>query len=68
MRLSDPFRAQIPEIDIHDIRECLAYNHPLGNDRFREQVEPRWASVSGGASAGVWPSMSMHQDNSLRPF
>ena len=33
------FRARFLEIDIHDIRECLAYNHPLGNDRFREQVE-----------------------------
>ena len=33
------FRSQIPEIDIHDICECLAYNYRSGNDRFREQVE-----------------------------
>ena len=39
MRLSELFRAPISEIDIHNIRECLVYNHPLGNDRFREQVE-----------------------------
>jgi putative transposase len=33
------FRGQIPEIDVHDIPECLAYNHSLDNVRFREQVE-----------------------------
>ncbi|MEJ2107402.1 MAG: transposase [Acidiferrobacteraceae bacterium] len=33
------FRYQIPEIDLHRIREALAHNYPLGNDRFREQVE-----------------------------
>ena len=42
------FRVQISEIDIHDTRECLAYNHPLGNARFREQVETTLGSVSGG--------------------
>ena len=27
------------EAQLHDIRECLAYNFPLGNDRFRETIE-----------------------------
>ena len=31
------FRVQIPEVNIHNIRESLAYNHPLA--RIREQVE-----------------------------
>ena len=34
----DLFRAQIPDRFL-TIRECLAYDHPLGNVRFREQVE-----------------------------
>jgi putative transposase len=33
------FRHRLSEKDIHTIRESLAYNYPLGNDRFREQVE-----------------------------
>ena len=49
------FRAQIPEIDIHDIRECLAYNHPLGNDRFREQVETTLGKRVGRRQRGRPP-------------
>lgn len=33
------FRHQLSDQDSHAIRESLAYNYPLGNDRFREQVE-----------------------------
>jgi putative transposase len=33
------FKQRLPEIQIHDIREYLAYNFPLGNDRFREEIE-----------------------------
>ena len=33
------FKHQLPEAQLHDIRECLAYNFPLGNDRFRETIE-----------------------------
>lgn len=33
------FRHQLPEAQLHDIRECLAGNFPLGNARFREQIE-----------------------------
>ena len=33
------FRSQIPERDIHHLRECLACNFPLGNDRFRQEIE-----------------------------
>lgn len=33
------FRHRLPEERLHDIRECLAYNFPLGNDRFRESIE-----------------------------
>ncbi len=27
------------EVDIHQIRKSLAYNYPLGNERFRKQIE-----------------------------
>jgi putative transposase len=33
------FKHQIPEAQIHEIRERLAYNFPLGNDRFRDEIE-----------------------------
>lgn len=33
------FRHHLSDNDIHAIRESLACNYPLGNDRFREQVE-----------------------------
>ena len=33
------FRYQLPIQTTHEIKEALTYNHPLGNDRFREQIE-----------------------------
>ena len=33
------FRHSLSDKDTHAIRESLAFNYPLGNDRFREQVE-----------------------------
>ena len=33
------FKHQIPEVDVHQIRKSIAYNYPLGNDRFRKQIE-----------------------------
>ena len=33
------FKHQLPEEKLDDIRECLAYNYPLGNERFREAIE-----------------------------
>ena len=33
------FKYQVSDADIHEIREALNYNFPLGNERFREQVE-----------------------------
>ena len=49
------FRVKIPEVDIHNIRECLAYNHPLGNDRFREQVETTLGKCVGQRQRGRPP-------------
>lgn len=33
------FRFQLPDIDVHQIRESLSHNYPLGNDRFRQEIE-----------------------------
>lgn len=33
------FKTQIPEEDLHAIKESMKYNYPLGNERFKEQVE-----------------------------
>lgn len=33
------FRHHLTEKEVHAIRESLAYNYPLGNNRFREQIE-----------------------------
>jgi putative transposase len=35
----DLFRSQLPDQDVHRMRECLDGNFPLGNDRFRQDVE-----------------------------
>jgi len=48
-------RSQIAAIDIHDIHECLAYNHPLGNDRSREQVETTLGKRVGQRQRGRPP-------------
>ncbi len=33
------FQHQLPKAQLEDIHERLAYNYPLGNDRFREEIE-----------------------------
>jgi putative transposase len=33
------FQERLPDVDVHRMRACLDYNHPLGHDRFREQIE-----------------------------
>lgn len=33
------FKHQIPEVDLHAIKEGLKFNYPLGSDRFKEQIE-----------------------------
>jgi len=35
----DLFADYLQDVDLHQIRKCLAYNHPLGDEGFREQIE-----------------------------
>lgn len=46
------FRAHIEEEDIHHIRRCVLFNHPLGNDRFRAQIEAMTGRRVGFAAHG----------------
>ena len=32
-------RHQLLEVDVHEIRQSLAYNYPVGDDRFQKQIE-----------------------------
>ena len=41
------FKLQIPDEDIHKIRECLVYNYPLGDSRFKLQIENALGRVIG---------------------
>ena len=33
------FKSQIPDEDLHAIKKSLDYNYPLGNERFKSQIE-----------------------------
>jgi len=33
------FRVALSEVDVHQIRQSLHRNYPLGNDRFKAQIE-----------------------------
>ena len=46
------FKYQIPETDIHEIRKSIDYNFPLGNDRFREQIENALGKTVGQSKRG----------------
>lgn len=43
---------QLPTDALHRIRQSLAYNYPLGNDRFRQQIEAMLGRSVGEARPG----------------
>ena len=45
-------KAQIPEADIHIINESLSFNYPLGNERFRAQIEAALGRAVGQRQRG----------------
>ncbi|MCI0399985.1 MAG: hypothetical protein L0Z68_01585 [Gammaproteobacteria bacterium] len=61
------FRSQLSERDIHAIRACLVYNYPLGNDRFREQVETMLGKRVGQRQRGR-PPKHVDAPNHYDPF
>jgi putative transposase len=46
------FRAHLDEHAVESIRRCVAFNHPLGDDRFREQIEAATGRRVGYAARG----------------
>ena len=46
------FKTQIPESDIHVINESLSFNYPLGNERFRAQIEEALGRAVGQRQRG----------------
>lgn len=46
------FSYRLVDLDVHRIRHALAYNHPLGNDRFRASIEAALGRSVGEASRG----------------
>ena len=41
------FRHQLSEIDLHRIRSAAHYCQPIGDDRFRQQIEERFGIKAG---------------------
>ena len=46
------FKTQIPDDDLHVIKESMKYNYPLGSQRFKEQVESTLGSAIGQKQRG----------------
>lgn len=46
------FKTQIPEEDLHIIKESMKYNYPLGSQRFKEQVESALGRTVGQNQRG----------------
>ncbi|MBI1733247.1 MAG: transposase [Gammaproteobacteria bacterium] len=46
------FRSPLQDDDIHHIRQCLAYNYPVGNARFRAEVESALGRKIGHCKIG----------------
>jgi len=55
------FRHQIPEVGIHQIRQSLAYNYPLGDDRFQKQIENALGRRIGFKERGR-PKIKEHEE------
>jgi putative transposase len=48
----DLLKLQIPDEDIHKIKKCLDYNYPLGNDRFKQEIETALGRAVGHNQRG----------------
>jgi putative transposase len=62
------FRYMLPDEQIHEIREALTYNYPLGNDRFREQIEGMPGRAVGEKKEADRLNRKMVNIKSLRPL
>lgn len=46
------FKIAIPEVDIHQLRQSILKNYPVGNDRFKAQVEAALGRCIGTGQRG----------------
>ena len=46
------FKYELSDNDVHEIRRSIHYNHPLGNERFREKIEETLKRQVGYAKRG----------------
>jgi len=46
------FRYEIPKEDVHIIERASQVCHPIGDDRFRQQIEQRYGIKLGQAASG----------------
>ena len=46
------FRYEIPKEDVHRIQRAGQYCHPIGDDRFEQQIEQRYGIKLGQAARG----------------
>ena len=46
------FRYQLSEVDLHRIQNAAHYCQPVGDDRFREQIEERYGIKLGQMKRG----------------
>ncbi|MCS3902016.1 putative transposase [Methylohalomonas lacus] len=56
------FRNQLPDTDIHELQACLTYNYPLGNSRFRDEIEAMQGRPIGKRQRGRPSSPSTGED------
>jgi putative transposase len=46
------FQSQIPDEDVHLIERASHYSHPVGDDRFKRQIEQKYGIKLGQAARG----------------
>lgn len=46
------FKTQLPDEDLHAIKESMKFNYPLGNERFKMQVEAALGRTAGEKRRG----------------
>lgn len=51
------FKHEIPADQIHSLRDCIQHNYPLGNDRFKAEIEAATQRKIGHLKPGrPWPA------------
>ena len=57
------FKLQLPDEDLHAIREALTYNYPLGHSRFRDEIERALGRRVGFRNGGGHGKVKENKDS-----